>query len=108
MGPEPRDEYLFGTSFSNIDEEINNLDELESGKLLQCEECEKSYKSKSALYLHTSSKHAGIVYSCQYCGYKAKYKGHLKQHKESVHEGVKYQCNPVSYTHLTLPTILLV
>ena len=119
MGPEPRDdldnnddisnqdihedqaenEYA-GRSYSSIADEIINLDipgsdELGSGKQLQykCEECEASYKSKSGLSHHTSSKHEGIVYSCQYCGYKATRQSNLKRHKNSVHEAVKYQCN---------------
>ena len=93
-----------GRSFSSIADEIINLDipgndELGSGKQLQykCEECDASFKSKSGLYRHTSSKHEGIAYSCQYCRYKATTQGSLKRHKESAHEGVKYQCNQCEY-----------
>jgi len=80
-------------------DEIINLDlpgsdELGPGKqLYKCEECEASYKSRSGLWQHTSSKHEGICYSCEYCGYKATHQSHLKTHKQSVHEGVKYSCN---------------
>ena len=50
-------------------------------KLFKCEECEESYKSKSGLWRHTSSKHEGLCYSCIYCGYEATLPDYLKTHQ---------------------------
>merc|ERR1712179_402156 len=58
-----------GRSILDAADEIINLafpcsDELGPGKkLYKCEECEASYKSKGALFNHTSSKHEGVCYS---------------------------------------------
>merc|ERR1712179_838973 len=92
-----------GRSILDVADEIINLDipgsgELGPGKqLYKCEECEASYKTKSGLWHHTSSKHEGICYSCEYCGYKATQQSNLKTHQESVHEGVKYSCDRCDY-----------
>merc|ERR1712179_623567 len=77
-----------GRSISDIADEIISLDipgsdELgASNQLYKCEECEASYKSKTGLQHHTSSKHEGICYFCKYCGYKATQQGSLKGHQE--------------------------
>ena len=82
------------------DEIINHDISISAGsgkQVLKCEECEASFKGKSGLYHHTSSKHEGICYSCKYCGYKATQQGHLKSHQESIHEGIRYSCDKCNY-----------
>ena len=73
---------------------IHGRNEQGSGKkLYKCEECEASYKNRSGLYLHASSKHEGIFYSCKFCAFKATRQSNIKIHQESIHDGLKYSCN---------------
>ena len=124
-----------GTSSTNNEEKISSLsiplkDRTGSDhSLYKCEECQSRYKSRSALVLHTSRKHGGLVFFCNYCEYEATTKGdknkheksihefvrypcgqcdyqattqsHLKRHQNSVHEGVRYYCNQCEYTATT-------
>ena len=67
----------------------------------QCTACEKRYLSQSSLSHHMNIH--GSEYKCTHCGRCCFSSSDLAVHRRS-HSGEK----PVSYTHLTLPTILRV
>ena len=75
-------------------------------KPYKCDQCDKSYMHYTFLdrhrLLHSEKK---FQYECNNCGKcfisSAKLGRHLAKHEQSDQS---FQCDPVSYTHLTLPT----
>ena len=69
----------------------------------QCPECFQTFKKRAALERHMMI-HRGIKpFQCHFCNQRFRQKHHLQGHI-MLHTGER----PVSYTHLTLPTILRV
>ena len=87
--------------------------------IYNCELCGKIF-SRNVLKQHKCGTTVTSPPICHLCGSQFKKKRNLDQHIHTVHEGNKdFKCescgkdfalmgtlNPVSYTHLTLPTIL--
>ena len=63
----------------------------------KCQDCERVFNSKSALWYHNKSKHESLKYACHQCDYQAAQQSHLTVHIQSKHEGVKYSCNQCDY-----------
>ena len=98
------------------------------GICYNCEQCGFRTMNKPHLKQHVESQHDGVIYNCDQCSYKAKttiwtvlspcneflyeaWTAYTSTMKPSMRPGplIPLQCiPPVSYTHLTLPTILLV
>ena len=89
---------------SNQQEHLKNYTEKNS----QCTKCDKMFKTTATLIAHTTKHNEDIYNLCTKCGKNLKSQENLNIHKMN-HTGTEnYSCEPVSYTHLTLPTILLV
>jgi len=55
---------------------------------LKCQDCERVFSARGALWRHTKSKHGEVKYACNQCDYQATRSDHLTAHIQSIHEGV--------------------
>ena len=53
--------------------------------LIQCNICEKKFKTKKVLHQHMKEVHEKKKYKCQYCGFEFAKSGHLSRHMK-IHE----------------------
>ena len=98
--PEPRHNITEKDQAAPVQSISNTNDETGTGQdhtdhaqaTFQCLQCEKSFKRKDTLRLHTQSIHDGITYQCRKCNYYATQKERLKRHDEVVHVGRRYEC----------------
>ena len=63
----------------------------------ECDQCQKTYSGKGALYTHKKSVHQRIKYACDQCDYQAAQKVNLTLHIQSKHEGVKFACDQCDF-----------
>ena len=64
---------------------------------LECDECNKTYFSRGALYSHKQSKHRNVKFPCDQCESHFTEKWILNKHILSKHKGMKYPCNQCDY-----------
>jgi KRAB domain-containing zinc finger protein len=53
-----------------------------------CNQCDKKYNARGALYAHKQAIHLGIKLQCDQCSFTTKRKGHLKEHIQNKHEQI--------------------
>ena len=62
-----------------------------------CDECNKSYTSKSTLKAHNKSQHEGVpAHKCDECNYRWN-SGSLTEHKRIYHDKIKLKCEKCTY-----------
>ena len=62
-----------------------------------CNECDKSYTSKSWLKAHNKSHHEGVpAQKCDNCNYTCN-SGNLTEHKRIYHDKIKLKCEKCTY-----------
>ena len=63
-----------------------------------CDECDKSYTSKSTLKAHNKSQHEGVpAHKYDDCNYTCNNTGNLTEHKRTYHDKVKLKCEKCTY-----------
>ena len=67
----------------------------------ECEQCHKTFSSRSNLNNHKQSVHQGVKYACNQCDYQATKQNHLTVHIQSKHDGVRYACSQCDYQATT-------
>ena len=71
-------------------------------KRLPCNQCGKQFTEQGSLKKHTKSVHVKVKYPCDQCGKQFTRQDSLKTHLQSVHEKVKYPCNLCDNFHIKL------
>ena len=80
----------------------DDKESLEIGEMLEwfdrcimfnCNQCEKSYITKSGLYNHQATMHHSIKHKCDQCDKEYNSKASLLDHQNSKHGSIKYKCD---------------
>ena len=72
---------------------------------IQCDICDKIFKSRTKLKEHFEYHHTDIIYNCEKCDYKSKFNRRLQFHINKVHNNVKYKCDSCDFQACMLATV---